>query len=50
MAFCKLVKYMQIDDELRNKDWRGFAKVYNGAGFAANDYDNEIKKLYNQFA
>jgi hypothetical protein len=29
-------------DDLRRGDWRGFAKGYNGAGYAANDYHNKL--------
>jgi N-acetylmuramidase/Putative peptidoglycan binding domain len=38
----KLLPYLQ------NKDWAKFAKGYNGAGYAANQYDTNLAKAYNQ--
>lgn len=31
-----------LADELRRHDWAGFAKGYNGAGYAANRYDKRL--------
>lgn len=46
-AMVKFIKARGLDDELRRHDWAGFAKGYNGAGFAKNGYD---KKLAASFA
>ncbi|MBP1806452.1 N-acetylmuramidase family protein [Rubellimicrobium aerolatum] len=35
-----------IDDELRARDWAGFARVYNGAGYRANAYHTRLAKAY----
>jgi hypothetical protein len=45
LAFCcdnKLV------DKLKNKDWAGFAKAYNGPGYKQNSYDVKIQQAYEQ--
>lgn len=31
-----------LDDELRRHDWAGFARGYNGSGFAKNGYDRKL--------
>lgn len=33
-------------EALRNKDWVTFARRYNGAGYAANQYDLKLQKAY----
>jgi hypothetical protein len=35
-----------LADALRRKDWATFASGYNGAGFAANNYDSKIGAAY----
>lgn len=35
-----------LSDELRRKDWAGFARGYNGAGYARNKYDARLKAAY----
>lgn len=46
-AAVNFIKASGLDDELRRHDWKGFAKGYNGSGYAANEYD---KKLATAFA
>ena len=46
-AFVNFVKTNHLDDELRRRDWAGFARGYNGPSFAKNKYDT---KLANAFA
>lgn len=48
-AFCYFVKSMGLDDELRNKDWAGFARGFNGAGFAENRYDELLATAFDHF-
>ena len=48
-AFVVFVKHRRIDDELRRKYWAGFAYIYNGAGFAKNNYDGKMKKAYEYY-
>jgi len=46
-AMINFIVTNKLDDELRRHDWAGFARGYNGAGFARNGYD---KKLAASFA
>src|SRR5688572_25932383 len=48
-AFINFVKSKNLVDELQRKDWAGFAKVYNGAGYKANKYDEKLAAAYNKF-
>lgn len=47
--FSKLIIAMKIDDELRQKNWAGFAKSYNGPGYKKNQYDIKLQKAYNKW-
>ncbi len=46
-AMIKYIKTVNLDRYLRVHDWKGFARGYNGPGFAKNGYD---KKLAASFA
>lgn len=35
--------------ELKEKDWAGFAKKYNGPGYAQNAYDQKLRNAYENF-
>ena len=50
MAFVKYVKVFGLADELKRKDWAGFAKGYNGSGYAKNKYDQKMKTAYEKFS
>lgn len=39
-----------LDDELRNHDWRGFARGYNGAGYAKHGYHLKLARAYEKWA
>ena len=45
-AFCNYIKSVMLDDELRNKDWKGFARGYNGPAYWKNLYDSKLNKAY----
>lgn len=45
-AFCNYIKSVMLDDELRNKDWKGFARGYNGPSYWKNLYDSKLNKAY----
>jgi N-acetylmuramidase len=49
-AFINYLKETHLDDELRNKDWAGFASGYNGPSYRRNKYDTKLKTAYLQFA
>lgn len=45
-SFVGFIKHNNLDDELQNKDWAGFARIYNGPGFKKNNYDNKMAQSY----
>ena len=49
MAFTTYIKTSHLDDELRLKDWKGFARGYNGAAYAKNNYDKKLAAAYTKF-
>lgn len=49
-AFVAFVKTNRLDDELRRKDWTGFARGYNGPAFAKNKYDIKLADAYARHA
>lgn len=50
MAFCAYVKQTGIDDELRNRDWDGFAYRYNGTEYKKNDYAGKLARAYAKYS
>jgi hypothetical protein len=50
MAFVKLIKSMKWDASLKAKDWKGFARKYNGPGYEKNNYDIKIQQAYKAFS
>lgn len=44
--FTAFVQSNKLDDFLREKDWAGFAKRYNGPAYAENRYDEKLKNAY----
>jgi hypothetical protein len=45
-AFEGFVRANNLADELQRKDWAGFARAYNGPGYAANQYDTKMANAY----
>ncbi|QKZ15173.1 N-acetylmuramidase family protein [Spirosoma sp. KUDC1026] len=48
--FISFIRSMGLSDELRRKDWAGFARAYNGAGYKINRYDVKLSQAYNRYA
>lgn len=46
MAMCRFLQKSRLDDELRNHDWAGFARGYNGPAYAQNHYDDKLRKAH----
>jgi hypothetical protein len=44
--FVNFIKATHLDDELRNLDFRGFARGYNGALYYKHEYDVKLCKAY----
>jgi len=49
-AFVRFVVKNGLKDELQRKDWRTFARVYNGPEFEKNDYDGKMGRAYKEFS
>jgi hypothetical protein len=48
--FCKYIKSVGLDEELRLKDWRLFAQGYNGKLYWKNNYDKKLQQAFESFA
>jgi hypothetical protein len=49
-AAVAFIKNSGLDDELRRHDWKGFAKGYNGSGYAVNKYDEKLAAAFAKWA
>lgn len=43
------IKRNKLDAKLKRHDWPGFAKGYNGAGYAQNQYDVKMEAAYHKW-
>lgn len=43
---CHFLVASRLDDELRSLDWSGFARGYNGPGYATNKYDTKLAEAF----
>lgn len=49
-AFGRFLESNGLVGYLRDKQWAEFAKRYNGAGYAENQYDSKLKEAYQKHA
>ena len=49
-CFCGYLKNSHLDVNLRNLDWKGFARGYNGPDFWKNQYDTKLQRAYEKFS
>lgn len=45
-AMVEFIRASGLDDELRAHDWRGFARGYNGSGYAKHGYHTKLAAAY----
>jgi len=45
-GFCKYIISQHLDDELRLKSWKQFARAYNGEQYFKHQYDIKLEKAY----
>jgi len=45
-AMARFIVSKDLHDELRERDWSGFARSYNGASFAKHGYHTKLKNAY----
>ena len=43
---AQFIRSVGADDELRRRDWAGFARIYNGPAYARNSYDTKLAAAY----
>jgi hypothetical protein len=48
-AMVEFIVSSGLDDELRREDWRGFARGYNGAGYAKHGYHTKLKRAFDKW-
>lgn len=44
--FFEFIKNNKLIEHLKNENWAGFARRYNGPGYAKNKYDVKLKEAY----
>ena len=49
-AFVKFISSEKLTRFLKNKDWAGFARRYNGPAYKRNDYDTKLATAYLKFS
>ncbi len=42
-AMCRYIEHFGLSDELQRGDWHGFAKGYNGPGYAKHNYHGRLE-------
>jgi len=48
-AMCRYIKVNNLINALKNKDWKVFAKGYNGQSYAKNSYDIKLASAYKKW-
>lgn len=48
-AFVNFVKANKLDDEIREKRWADFARIYNGKNYHINQYDKKMAAAYKKY-
>lgn len=50
-AFCRFIESnTQLINALRSHDWVQFARLYNGKGYAKNQYDTKLRDAYKKWS
>lgn len=48
-AMIRFIASEALDDDLRRHDWSGFARGYNGAGYAAHGYHTKLAAAFGRW-
>lgn len=48
-AMCRYIKVNNLVKALQNKDWKAFARGYNGTAYAKNQYDVKLAVAYKKW-
>ncbi len=49
-AMCRYIKVNNLVNALKNKDWKAFARGYNGKAYAKNSYDIKLANAYKKWS
>ncbi len=49
-AMVEFIASEHLDDDLRRHDWSGFARGYNGAGYAKNGYHTKLAAAFSKWS
>lgn len=49
-AMCRYIKVNNLINALKNKDWKAFAKDYNGQSYSKNSYDIKLASAYKKWS
>lgn len=49
-AMCRYIKTNGLINALKNKDWKAFARGYNGAAYTKNSYDVKLANAYKKWS
>ena len=50
MLFCKFCQSLGLEKYLREHDWAGFARRYNGPEYAKNEYDIKLASAFKKYS
>lgn len=48
-AMCRYIQVNKLIDALKRKDWKAFARGYNGPAYAKNQYDVKLANAYKKW-
>ena len=49
-AMCRYIQVNNLVNALKNKDWKAFARGYNGKAYAKNSYDIKLANAYKKWS
>ena len=49
-AMCRYIRVNNLVNALKNKDWKSFARGYNGTAYAKNSYDVKLGNAYKKWS
>lgn len=49
-VMCRFIKANNLVDELRSRNWAGFARAYNGPAYRKNRYDEKMAEAYRRYS
>ena len=49
-AMCQYIQVNNLVNALKNKDWKAFARGYNGKAYAKNSYDIKLANAYKKWS